>query len=160
MLFDRDEPSAYLFRLCVLDPDGGGPGGGPGSGMPGFQVLAGEGFRAGPSCGTEEDSPGPCRCSWPVEAARLAPGGLPSRGSDKFCAAIGMSTLVVDFRKLTRLNRLLCPELERSGCREAEDGGGGKLGDIGITVDAVDNRWTSRGEATKRERSVTGETRA
>lgn len=48
-LLERDDPSLYLFRLCVLEPDGGGPGGGPGNGIPGFQVFAGDAFRAGPS---------------------------------------------------------------------------------------------------------------
>lgn len=46
-LLDRDVLSGYLFRLCVLVPDGGGPGGGPGSGIPGCQPLSGDGLRAG-----------------------------------------------------------------------------------------------------------------
>lgn len=84
MLFEREEPSGYLFRLCVLEPDGGGgPGGGPGKGIPGFQVLLGDAFRGGAICGTEEEeaSTVPFEYSWPVDAALLAAGGLGSLSS-------------------------------------------------------------------------------
>lgn len=77
-LLEREELSPYLFKLCVLEPDGGGPGGGPGRGMPGFQLLPGDAFRGGPSCGTAEPSPVPCESKWPVDAALFAAGGLGS----------------------------------------------------------------------------------
>lgn len=84
MLFEREEPSGYLFRLCVLEVDGGGgPGGGPGKGIPGFQVLLGDAFRGGPIWGTEEEEASaiPFEDKWPVDAALFAAGGLGSPGS-------------------------------------------------------------------------------
>ena len=79
MLFEREEPSGYLFKLCVREVDGGGPGGGPGKGIPGFQVLPGDAFRGGPIWGTEEEASAvPFEDNWPLEAALLAAGGLGS----------------------------------------------------------------------------------
>lgn len=164
-LLDRDDPSGYLFRLCVLELDGGGgPGGGPGNGIPGFQVFAGDAFRAGPSCGTpeeeEEASASPLEYRWPVDAALFAAGGFgsPLVSRELSVRPACCSLFVDDFRRFARLKKPRWLEEERSRCREDCGGGGGKLGDIG-TAAVVDDRWACRGEAVYPALSNTGEAR-
>lgn len=141
------------FRLCDRAPGGGGPGGGPGRGIPGCQFGSGDARVDTAADDVAAELPD---CMWPVDAARLAAGGLASSQEGVCtellaCGTYGSRLTGCFPRRPDRLKNDLfppSPDVDRSRYRDDWPGGGGNAGDIGICGELLDE-LSAIGEAVK-----------